>query len=68
MSMLVNTLDKREVQIGFIGLGLMGSRLTQRLHAAGWSVQAWNRSPGPADALRRAGVLIAESGAELDVH
>jgi 3-hydroxyisobutyrate dehydrogenase-like beta-hydroxyacid dehydrogenase len=68
MSMLVNTLDKREVQIGFIGLGLMGSRLTQRLHAAGWSVQAWNRSPGPADALRRAGVLIAESVAELVVH
>jgi 3-hydroxyisobutyrate dehydrogenase-like beta-hydroxyacid dehydrogenase len=68
MSMLVNTLDKREVQIGFIGLGLMGRRLTQRLHAAGWSVQAWNRSPGPADALRRAGVLIAASVAELVVH
>jgi 3-hydroxyisobutyrate dehydrogenase len=68
MSMLVETLDKRKVQIGFIGLGLMGSRLTQRLHSAGWNIQAWNRSPGPADALRRAGVVIAPSMAELVVH
>jgi 3-hydroxyisobutyrate dehydrogenase-like beta-hydroxyacid dehydrogenase len=67
-SMLVNTLDKRKVQIGFIGLGLMGSRLTQRLHSAGWNVQAWNRSPGPAEALRREGVVIAASMAELVVH
>jgi 3-hydroxyisobutyrate dehydrogenase-like beta-hydroxyacid dehydrogenase len=68
MSMLINTLDKSKVQIGFIGLGLMGSRLTQRLHAAGWNVQAWNRSAGPADALRREGVVIAASTAELVVH
>jgi 3-hydroxyisobutyrate dehydrogenase-like beta-hydroxyacid dehydrogenase len=60
-----NILDKRTVQIGFIGLGLMGSRLTRRLHSAGWNVQAWNRSPGPADLLRREGVLIARSMAEL---
>jgi 3-hydroxyisobutyrate dehydrogenase-like beta-hydroxyacid dehydrogenase len=68
MSMLVNRLDQRKVQIGFIGLGLMGSRLTQRLHAAGWRVQAWNRSPGPADAQRRAGVPVAASVAELVIH
>jgi 3-hydroxyisobutyrate dehydrogenase-like beta-hydroxyacid dehydrogenase len=67
MSMPVNTLDKRTVQIGFIGLGLMGSRLTRRLHSAGWKVQAWNRSPGPADVLRREGVVIARSVAELVV-
>src|SRR5271163_4095882 len=66
--MLVNMLNKRNVQIGFIGLGLMGSRLTQRLHSAGWNVHAWNRSPGPADALRREGVVIASSVAELVVH
>jgi 3-hydroxyisobutyrate dehydrogenase len=68
MGMLVNTLDKRKVQIGFIGLGLMGSRLAGRLHAAGWNVQAWNRSPGPTDALRREGVVIAASAAELVLH
>ena len=65
MAMPVNMLNKRSVQIGFIGLGLMGSRLTQRLHAAGWNVRAWNRSPGPADVLRRKGVVIAPSLAEL---
>ena len=67
MSMPVNTLDKRMVHIGFIGLGLMGSRLTRRLHSAGWNVQAWNRSPGPADVLRGEGVTIAASVAELVV-
>jgi 3-hydroxyisobutyrate dehydrogenase len=68
MGMLVNTLDRGKVQIGFIGLGLMGSRLTRRLHAAGWSIQAWNRSPRPADALRQEGVVIAPSVAELVAH
>jgi hypothetical protein len=61
MSMPVNILDRRTVQIGFIGLGLMGSRLTRRLHSAGWNVQAWNRTPGSADVLRREGVVIAKS-------
>jgi 3-hydroxyisobutyrate dehydrogenase len=65
MSTPLNILDKRTVQIGFVGLGLMGSRLTQRLHLAGWQVQAWNRSSGPADVLRRKGVLIAPSLADL---
>ena len=68
MTMPLNTLNKRAVQLGFIGLGLMGSRLTQRLHSAGWNVVAWNRSPGPADAVRREGVAIAASVAELVVH
>ena len=67
MAMPVNILNKRTVQIGFIGLGLMGSRLTRRLHSAGWNVRAWNRSRGPADVLRREGVVIAASVAELVV-
>jgi 3-hydroxyisobutyrate dehydrogenase-like beta-hydroxyacid dehydrogenase len=67
MAMPENILNKRTVQIGFIGLGLMGSRLTQRLHSAGWNVHAWNRSRGPADVLRREGVVIAASVAELVV-
>ena len=67
MAMPVNVLDKRTIKIGFIGLGLMGSRLTRRLHAGGWKVQAWNRSAGPADQLKREGVAIAPSLAELVV-
>jgi 3-hydroxyisobutyrate dehydrogenase len=60
-----NTLDIRTVRLGFIGLGLMGSRLTERLHSAGWDVHAWNRSPGPADVLRQKGVVIAPSLVKL---
>jgi 3-hydroxyisobutyrate dehydrogenase-like beta-hydroxyacid dehydrogenase len=59
--------NQRTAKIGFVGLGLMGSRLTQRLHLAGWNVQAWNRSPAPADVLRQEGVMIAESAAKLVV-
>jgi 3-hydroxyisobutyrate dehydrogenase-like beta-hydroxyacid dehydrogenase len=55
------TLTKESAKIGFIGLGLMGSRLTRRLHASGWNVQAWNRSPQPAQEIRQAGVPIATS-------
>ncbi|HMF74872.1 MAG TPA: NAD(P)-dependent oxidoreductase [Bryobacteraceae bacterium] len=60
-----NILSKDTSRIGFIGLGLMGSRLTQRLHASGWNIQAWNRSPEPAKPLLRDGVAIAESVPEL---
>jgi 3-hydroxyisobutyrate dehydrogenase-like beta-hydroxyacid dehydrogenase len=63
--MLDNTIDKRTARIGFIGLGLMGSRLTRRLHSSGWNVQAWNRSPDPAQSLGRDGVEISSSIAQL---
>src|SRR5260370_18407998 len=60
-----NIINKRTARIGFIGLGLMGSRLTQRLHSSGWNVQAWNRSPDPAKSLARDGVVISSSIAQL---
>jgi 3-hydroxyisobutyrate dehydrogenase len=63
--MQTNLLNKVNVKLGFIGLGIMGSRLTQRLHAAGWNVQAWNRSPEPARAPPRAGIPIAASIIDL---
>src|SRR5258708_6321620 len=60
-----NIINKRTARIGFIGLGLMGSRLTRRLHSSGWNVQAWNRSPDPAKSLARDGVAISSSVAKL---
>src|ERR1700747_2644308 len=60
-----NIISKRTVRIGFIGLGLMGSRLTRRLHSSGWKVQAWNRSPEPAKSLARDGIVISSSIAKL---
>lgn len=59
------TLSKESAKIGFIGLGLMGSRLTQRLHGSGWNVRAWNRSPEPAENIGRSGVPVATSLAAL---
>ena len=60
-----NVLIKDNARLGFIGLGIMGSRLTRRLHAAGWTIQAWNRNPEPTRDLQQAGVPIAESIIEL---
>jgi 3-hydroxyisobutyrate dehydrogenase-like beta-hydroxyacid dehydrogenase len=60
-----NAINKRTARIGFIGLGLMGSRLTRRLHSSGWNVQAWNRSPDPARSLGRDEVVISSSVAKL---
>jgi 3-hydroxyisobutyrate dehydrogenase-like beta-hydroxyacid dehydrogenase len=58
-------INKRTASIGFIGLGLMGSRLTRRLHSSRWNVQAWNRSPDSAKSLARDGVAISSSIATL---
>jgi len=63
--MPVTKLNKLRTEIGFIGLGLMGSRLARRLHAMGWNVQTWNRSPKPAAELRQDGVPTAGSIAGL---
>jgi 3-hydroxyisobutyrate dehydrogenase-like beta-hydroxyacid dehydrogenase len=52
---------KATTRIGFIGLGLMGSRLVKRLHADGWNVEAWNRNPEPATAISRDGIKVAAS-------
>lgn len=37
--------------VGVIGLGLMGTAITERLLEHGYSVHVWNRTPGEADAL-----------------
>jgi 3-hydroxyisobutyrate dehydrogenase len=63
--MEADILEKDKVKLGFIGLGIMGSRLTRRLHAAGWRVRAWNRSPEPARELSEAGIPIAASLVDL---
>lgn len=47
--------------LGFVGIGLMGSRMAARLLAASHSVEVWNRSPGKCDALADQGARIAAS-------
>jgi 3-hydroxyisobutyrate dehydrogenase len=63
--MSVTKLNQLNTRIGFIGLGLMGSRLVRRLDSFGWRVRAWNRSPKPADEIRRWGIDLAPSVADL---
>ena len=53
-------LSKENTKLGFIGLGLMGSRFLRRLHAEGWNIRGWNRSVGTTLALRNAGLQIEE--------
>ena len=63
--MPVTKLSKLNAQIGFIGLGLMGSRLARRLHSTGWKIRAWNRSPQPANELAKMGIAIAPTIPDL---
>jgi 3-hydroxyisobutyrate dehydrogenase len=63
--MSATRLTKRKTQVGVIGLGLMGSRLTRRLHSGGWNIRIWNRSSEPADELHKEGIAIAPSLADL---
>jgi 3-hydroxyisobutyrate dehydrogenase-like beta-hydroxyacid dehydrogenase len=58
-------LNKDTAMIGFIGLGLMGSRLARRLHLSGWNLQIWNRSPDTARAVSQNAIAIAPSVAAL---
>jgi 3-hydroxyisobutyrate dehydrogenase len=58
-------LNRLTAQLGFIGLGLMGSRLARRLHSIGWNIRAWNRSPEPAAEIGKEGIAIAPSIAGL---
>jgi 2-hydroxy-3-oxopropionate reductase len=42
-------------RITFLGIGLMGAPMVQRLLAAGYPVTAWNRTPGKAELLEAQG-------------
>ncbi len=47
--------------IGFLGLGSMGSVMAARLVDAGHSVHVWNRSPEASEPLVAAGAVLARS-------
>jgi 3-hydroxyisobutyrate dehydrogenase len=52
-------------QIGFLGLGKMGSAMAANLARGGFGVIAWNRSPGRAPELDDLGVKRAATPAEV---
>jgi len=51
-------------KIGFVGLGMMGSRMVSRLLAAGHSVSGYNRTPSRADTLLQQGMQWANTPRE----
>ncbi|ART80450.1 NAD(P)-dependent oxidoreductase [Oceanisphaera avium] len=53
------------MKLGFIGIGLMGNPMTQRLLQAGFSVTVWNRSVDKLGDVQAAGATVASSIKEL---
>jgi 3-hydroxyisobutyrate dehydrogenase-like beta-hydroxyacid dehydrogenase len=51
--------------VGFLGLGLMGSRMAKNLKAKGFEVTVWNRTRAKADALAPLGLHVASTPAEV---
>jgi 3-hydroxyisobutyrate dehydrogenase-like beta-hydroxyacid dehydrogenase len=52
------------MKIAFLGLGIMGSRMSERLIRAGFDLTVWNRTPGKAEALKKLGAKEASSPQE----
>jgi 3-hydroxyisobutyrate dehydrogenase len=52
-------------RIGFIGLGIMGTAMTERLLERGWTVTAWNLEPERLPPLVAAGAIAAATPAAV---
>jgi|SRR5579871_660294 len=53
------------MRVGFVGLGIMGGPMAGHLVSAGMDVTVWNRSPGKAEPLAKAGAAVAGSLEDL---
>ncbi|MFF9018677.1 NAD(P)-dependent oxidoreductase [Streptomyces eurythermus] len=53
------------MNVGFIGLGVMGGPMALRLARAGTPLIVWNRTPHRAEPLRAAGAEVAADAAEV---
>jgi 3-hydroxyisobutyrate dehydrogenase len=53
------------VEVGFVGLGIMGQPMALNLARSGRSLVVWNRSPHRAEPLRDAGARVAATPAEV---
>jgi 3-hydroxyisobutyrate dehydrogenase len=58
-------LAARQVQLGFIGLGNMGSRIAQRLLDRGYALTVYDQDDTKAEALTANGAVLANDIAEL---
>src|ERR1700741_1483539 len=55
------------MRIGFLGLGLMGAPMAQRLIAAGHELSVWNRTEGRTEPLLREGAIAAGTPGEAEL-
>ncbi|WP_181305901.1 NAD(P)-dependent oxidoreductase [Rufibacter sp. XAAS-G3-1] len=53
------------MNVGFIGLGIMGSRMAANLQKAGHTLVVYNRTPGKAEALVSNGATLADTPEEV---
>nr|WP_225448182.1 NAD(P)-dependent oxidoreductase [Streptacidiphilus sp. P02-A3a] len=53
------------VDVGFLGLGVMGQPMALNLARAGTPLVVWNRTPARSEPLRAAGALVAAEPAEV---
>ncbi|MFL6622578.1 MAG: NAD(P)-dependent oxidoreductase [Sulfurifustaceae bacterium] len=54
-----------DVEVGFIGLGVMGQPMALNLIRAGTALVVWNRSAEKSEVLRAAGASVAQSPSEV---
>jgi 3-hydroxyisobutyrate dehydrogenase len=54
-----------EMKVGFVGLGIMGSRMARNLAQKGFQVTVWNRTQARAEELVPFGARVASSPADL---
>src|SRR5581483_8813629 len=57
--------DEHMAKVGFIGLGVMGSRMAGHLIKNGHDVTVWNRTASRAEPLREQGAHVAQTVAQL---
>jgi 3-hydroxyisobutyrate dehydrogenase-like beta-hydroxyacid dehydrogenase len=53
------------MNVGFLGLGSMGSAMAANILKAGNALTVWNRSPGKTEELAKAGAEVASSPTDL---
>ncbi|MFT7836119.1 NAD(P)-dependent oxidoreductase [Saccharothrix sp. BKS2] len=53
------------VEVGFVGLGIMGQPMALNLARAGRPLVVWNRSPHRCEPLREAGALVVDEVGEV---
>jgi 3-hydroxyisobutyrate dehydrogenase len=58
-------LEKKDLKIGFIGLGVMGKSMAGHLLKDGYALYVYNRTPGKAEELVSNGAIWIDSPAEI---